>query len=80
MSDQKKQPWADALAPLEVNNGDGEVSTVWIDLGPVWKNENGSLQLTLRSEPLHWRHLQAERRIVIKPREQQQPSNQRGRR
>jgi hypothetical protein len=73
-NDQKNTPWGDALAPFEK---DGK--TVWIDLGPVWLGESGSLQLTLVSEPLHWRAHAAERRIVIRPREQQQqPSNARG--
>jgi hypothetical protein len=60
-------PWGDALAPLEK---DGK--TVWIDLGPVWKGPNGSLQLTLVSEPLHWRAHNTERRIVIKQREERE--------
>lgn len=66
----KNTPWGDALAPLE---RDGK--TVWIDLGPVWQGESGSLQLTLLSEPLHWRSHGAERRIVIRQRDQQPPSN-----
>jgi hypothetical protein len=61
----KNTPWGDALAPLE---RDGK--TVWIDLGPVWQGDNGSLQLTLTSEPYHWRAHNAERRIVIKARTQ----------
>jgi hypothetical protein len=75
-NNEKKVPWGDALAPFERQGRDGELGTVWIDLGPVWQGENGSLQLTLLSEPLHWRAHASERRIVIKPREpQQQPSN-----
>ena len=66
MADEKQKPWGDALAPME---RDGK--TVWIDLGPVWRGENGSLQLTLMSEPYHWRAHAADRRIVIKPREEQ---------
>ncbi len=61
-------PWGDALAPLE-REVDGVEKTIWIDLGPVWQGESGSLQLTLRVEPLHWRAHNAERRIVIKKRE-----------
>ncbi len=72
MADEKSKPWGDALAPLE---RDGK--TVWIDLGPVWRGDNGSLQLTLTSEPYHWRAHNAERRIVIKEREERNeaPSN-----
>jgi hypothetical protein len=72
-NDSKNTPWGDALAPFEK---DGK--TVWIDLGPVWMGESGSLQLTLVSEPLHWRAHAAERRIVIRQRTEQrteQPSN-----
>lgn len=65
-------PWGDALAPLEK---DGK--TVWIDLGPVWKGPNGALQLTLVSEPYHWRAHNAERRIVIKQREERAPEPER---
>lgn len=72
-NDSKNTPWGDALAPFEK---DGK--TVWIDLGPVWMGDSGSLQLTLVSEPLHWRAHAAERRIVIRQRvereQQQQPS------
>lgn len=76
MADEKNKPWGDALAPLE---RDGK--TVWIDLGPVWQGEGGSLQLTLMVEPYHWRAHGADRRIVIKQRqEQQQPSNTTSRR
>ena len=63
--DEKNTPWGDALAPFEK-----DAKTVWIDLGPVWMGESGSLQLTLHVEPLHWRAHAAERRIVIKKREQ----------
>lgn len=66
-----KKPWGDALAPLE-----RDAKTIWIDLGPVWRGENGSLQLTLMSEPLHWRSHGAERRIVIRPRDAQQAPQQ----
>lgn len=62
-------PWGDALAPLE-RETNGVKKTVWINLGPVWEGENGSLQLTLASEPYHWRAHNADRRIVIKKREQ----------
>lgn len=62
---ESKQPWGDALAPFEK---DGK--TVWIDLGPVWQGESGSLQFTLISEPLHWRSHGAERRIVVRQRDQ----------
>lgn len=72
-NDQKRVPWGDALAPF-----DKDGKTVWIDLGPVWQGENGSLQLTLVSEPLHWRAHAAERRIVIRKREQQQQPTSRG--
>ncbi len=81
-NNEKKTPWGDALAPFERQGRDGELGTVWIDLGPVWLGENGSLQLTLMSEPLHWRAHAAERRIVIKPREQRgaEPAPNTGRR
>jgi hypothetical protein len=72
-NDSKNTPWGDALAPF-----DKDGKTVWIDLGPVWMGESGSLQVTLVSEPLHWRAHAAERRIIIRPRteqQQQQPSN-----
>jgi hypothetical protein len=59
-NDDKKKPWGDALAPFE-----RDAKTIWIDLGPVWQGDNGSLQFTLVSEPLHWRAHAAERRIVI---------------
>lgn len=62
--DTKKTPWGDALAPLE-----RDAKTVWLDLGPVWQGENGALQFTLHVEPYHWRAHAAERRIVIKKRE-----------
>lgn len=73
---EKNTPWGDALAPFEK---DGK--TQWIDLGPVWRGESGSLQLTLLSEPLHWRAHAAERRIVIRQREQreQAPTTRGGR-
>jgi len=72
MADEKKQPWGDALAPFERDE-----KTTWIDLGPVWQGDNGSLQLTLHVEPYHWRSHNAERRIVIKKRESadERPSN-----
>jgi hypothetical protein len=63
--DTKKTPWGDALAPFE-----RDAKTIWIDLGPVWQGEGGSLQLTLHVEPLHWRAHAAERRIVIKKRDE----------
>lgn len=67
---ETKKPWGDALAPLE---RDGK--TIWIDLGPVWQGEGGSLQLTLHVEPFHWRAHMSERRIVIKKREEPAPSS-----
>ncbi len=81
MADEKNKPWGDALAPYE-REVNGVKSTAWIDLGPVWRGENGALQLTLMSEPLHWRAHAAERRIVIKARDeqQQQPPSNTGRR
>jgi hypothetical protein len=77
MADEKNKPWGDALAPFE---RDGK--TVWIDLGPVWQGEGGSLQLTLMSEPYHWRAHAADRRIVIKKREErdERPSSNTDRR
>lgn len=72
--DTKKTPWGDALAPFE---RDGK--TTWLDLGPVWQGDNGSLQLTLHVEPYHWRAHAAERRIVIKKRDEREPEpEQRG--
>ena len=68
-NDNKRKPWGDALAPFE-----RDAKTIWIDLGPVWQGENGSLQFTLVSEPLHWRAHAAERRIVITKREEERPS------
>lgn len=70
--DTKKTPWGDALAPFE-----RDAKTIWIDLGPVWQGENGSLQFALVSEPLHWRAHNSERRIVITKRDEQRatPSN-----
>lgn len=65
--DTKKTPWGDALAPFE-----RDAKTIWIDLGPVWQGEGGSLQFTLHVEPLHWRSHGAERRIVIRQRTTQQ--------
>jgi hypothetical protein len=73
MADERNKPWGDALAPFE---RDGK--TIWIDLGPVWQGEGGSLQLTLHVEPLHWRAHAAERRIVIKRREQETPPSNTG--
>jgi len=74
-NEEKKQPWGDALAPFE-REVNGVKSTTWIDLGPVWQGENGSLQLTLMSEPYHWRAHMADRRIVIKQRERdERPAN-----
>jgi len=74
-------PWGDALAPFE-REVNGAKKTIWIDLGPVWQGEGGSLQLTLHVEPLHWRGHNAERRIVIKQREtrDERPSSNTGRR
>jgi hypothetical protein len=72
-NNEKNTPWGDALAPFEK---DGK--TIWIDLGPVWQGDSGSLQFTIVSEPLHWRAHASERRIVIRAREQQAP-NTRGR-
>jgi hypothetical protein len=69
--ESKKTPWGDALAPLE-----RDAKTIWIDLGPVWQGDGGSLQLTLHVEPLHWRAHAAERRIVIRQRQQQQQAPQ----
>jgi len=71
-NEEKKQPWGDALAPFE-RETNGTKNTTWIDLGPVWQGDNGSLQLTLHVEPYHWRSHNAERRIVIKKREQAEP-------
>lgn len=73
----EKAPWGDALAPLE-REVNGVKKTVWIDMGPVWEGDNGSLQLTLMTEPYHWRAHNAERRLVIKKREERNepaPSN-----
>jgi hypothetical protein len=76
MADEKNKPWGDALAPCERTNNAGVITTVWIDLGPVWQGESGSLQFTMMSEPYHWRAHAAERRIVIRKREEQAaPSN-----
>mgnify|MGYP001583975085 CR=1 FL=1 len=72
-STDKKQPWGDALAPFE-REVNGVKATTWIDLGPVWQGDNESLQLTLFVEPYHWRSHGADRRVVIKPREQSEAS------
>lgn len=69
-NNEKKTPWGDALAPFE-----RDAKTIWIDLGPVWQGEGGSLQFTLVSEPLHWRAHNAERRIVIRQRDAAPPTN-----
>lgn len=57
--DKKPGPIGIAYSPREGND------PAWVELGPVWKNADGSLAITLRSEPLHWRS-PLERRIVIR--------------
>lgn len=75
--DQKTTtPWGDAFAPEEVGSGN-QKKTIWVELGPVWKGERGSLSFTLRVEPLHWREYATERRIVVRERETEQERNQR---
>ena len=64
--ESKKQPWGRASAPLNIPESEDEpAKTIWIELGPVWQSENGSFQLELRSEPLHWRKPNEPRKIVI---------------
>ncbi len=77
--DQKgNAPWGDAFAPEEVGSGNAK-KTIWVELGPVWMGEKGALSLTLRVEPIFWRELAVERRIVIRKRESEAERNNRER-
>ena len=77
--DQKgNAPWGDAFAPEEVGSGNTK-KTLWVELGPVWQGESGAFSLTLRVEPIFWRELAVERRIVIRKRETEQERVQRQR-
>jgi len=61
MSDeQRKPPWGDAKAIVQRAKRD-----IWITLGPVWESESGSLSFTIEAEPLAWRDMRVERRVVL---------------
>lgn len=46
----KPKPVADCYALIER----GDQPTLWLNLGPVWLNKDGSLAITTDVEPLAW--------------------------
>ena len=60
MSDKPK-PVADAIALV----GDGD-DTQWIEVGPVFKNKDGSLFVEMRVEPIAWQSPRCRRRMQIR--------------
>lgn len=70
-----RKPWGDAFALVPGPTR----KDVWVNLGAVWENSDGSLALTMTSEPLAWRNPEVERRVQIRIRKQDAPGARRAR-
>jgi hypothetical protein len=63
---EKKRPWGNVYAVTP--GGPDADRDDWLPLGAVWENSDGSLSATLKVEPLAWRDIRTERRIVVQRR------------
>lgn len=61
MADAKKRPYGRVYAIL--GEGDG---TTWHEIGPVWRNRDGSLALTLAVMPVAWLDPATPRKLQIR--------------
>lgn len=69
--DEKQKPVGRAFALIEMKD-----STVWVELGPVWRNRDQSLALTMHSEPLAWDNKRQPRKVQIRLFEHDQGDDQ----
>lgn len=65
---EKRTPAGDAFAIIDRGQ---RVRPLWINLGPVWRNQDGSLTFEVTAEPLAWRRAETERRVQIRFRDEQ---------
>jgi hypothetical protein len=65
MPQNKPKPWGDAFAII----GSGD-NAKWVELGPVWKNKDGSFSVNLEVEPVAWGSPRCERRMQFRQRGQ----------
>ena len=52
-----------------IDKGKQDDPADWVYLGGAWSGANGSISLTLQSEPLAWRNANVPRRVTLVPRD-----------
>lgn len=59
----QKRPWGNCKAPIDKGNG----RTVWVQVGVVWQNDNGSLSVEMEAWPLAWHDPAIQKKLVLSP-------------
>jgi hypothetical protein len=63
---ETNKPVGNAYAIIgETDEQTGE-KALWIELGAVWKNRDGSFSFDMHAEPLAWRNPRERRRVQIR--------------